>query len=104
MSLSRAHRARRGNRSPESGELLIELLVTVVILGVGMVAVLGTIWTSIRVADYHKKTVNADVVVRNFAEVMQQTSDTYAYIPCATLAGATRGYLRRSRNDSVSSR
>ena len=89
MSLSRAHRARRGNENPESGELLVELLCTVAILGIGMVAVFGTIWTSIRVADYHRKTVNADVVVRNYAETMQQTSDTYAYIPCATLTGAT---------------
>jgi type II secretory pathway pseudopilin PulG len=88
MSRSRVRRARRGGGSPESGELLVELIITVAILGVGMVAVLGTIWTSLRVADYHRKTVNADVVVRNFAEVMQDTSGTYAYVPCATLSGA----------------
>jgi type II secretory pathway pseudopilin PulG len=88
MSLSRAHRARAEDES-ESGELLVELLITIAILGMGIVAVLGTIWTSLRVADYQRKTVNADVVVRNFAEVMQQTAGDYEYIPCATLTGAT---------------
>jgi type II secretory pathway pseudopilin PulG len=95
MQGSRANRARHEGASPareaspESGELLVELLVTVAILGIGMVAVLGTIWTSLRVSDYHRKTVNADVVVRNYAEAMQQTSGTYVYIPCATLTGST---------------
>jgi type II secretory pathway pseudopilin PulG len=86
--MSRVRKFRARGEDPESGELLVELLITVAILGLSMVAILGTIWTSLRVADYHRKTVNADVVVRNFAEVMQDTSGTYEYIPCATLTGA----------------
>jgi type II secretory pathway pseudopilin PulG len=86
--MSRVRKFRARGEDPESGELLVELLITVAILGLSMVAILGTIWTSLRVADYHRKTVNADVVVRNFAEVMQDTSGTYEYVPCATLSGA----------------
>ncbi len=78
----------RRQTPPEAGESLVELLVTITILGVAMVAVLGSIWTSIRVADYHRKTTTADVVLRNFAEEMQQNTGTYQYVQCATLTGA----------------
>jgi type II secretory pathway pseudopilin PulG len=72
----------------ERGEMLIELLITTAILGIAVVAIFGTIWTSLRVADYHRKTVTADLVLRNFAESMQQRTGTYQYVPCATLSGA----------------
>jgi type II secretory pathway pseudopilin PulG len=87
MGLLSAYSARR-DRSSEAGESLVELMITIAIMGVAMVAVLGGIWTSIRVADYHRKTANADVVLRNFAEVLQASSGAYQYIPCATLSGA----------------
>ncbi len=68
--------------------MLIELLITTAILGIAVVAIFGTIWTSLRVADYHRKTVTADVVLRNFAESLQQSTGTYQYVPCATVTGA----------------
>jgi type II secretory pathway pseudopilin PulG len=93
MSRTSARHSRRHERRPERaserGELLVELLVTVAILGIAVTAVFGTIWTSLRVADYHRKTTTADVVVRNFAEVLQESTGTYQYVPCATLSGAT---------------
>lgn len=75
-------------RERERGEMLIELLMTTAILGIAVVAVFGTIWTSLRVADYHRKTVTADLVLRNFAERMQESTGDYQYVPCATLSGA----------------
>jgi type II secretory pathway pseudopilin PulG len=89
MSRLLARHARPDERTRERGEMLIELLITTVILGIAMVAVLGTIWTSLRVADYHRKTVTADLVLRNFAEAMQQSTGTFQYVPCATLSGAS---------------
>jgi type II secretory pathway pseudopilin PulG len=87
MSRLLARHARRDERTRESGEMLIELLITTAILGIAVVAVFGTIWTSLRVADYHRKTVTADLVLRNFAEAMQQSTGTFQYVPCATLSG-----------------
>jgi type II secretory pathway pseudopilin PulG len=69
--------------------MLVELLITTAILGIAVVAVFGTIWTSLRVADYHRKTVTADVVLRNFAEELQQSTGANEYKPCATLTGAS---------------
>lgn len=89
MSLPSARAARPVEGTSASGETLVELLITVAIMGIAMVAVFGTIWTSLRVADYHKKDVDADAVVRNFAESMQESTGTFAYVPCATLSGAS---------------
>ncbi len=89
MSRFPARDARLHERTSERGELLVELLITTAILGIAVVAVFGTIWTSIRVADYHRKTVTADVVLRNFAESMQQSTGTFQYIPCAALSGSS---------------
>lgn len=68
----------------ESGETLVEILMTIVIVGVSFVAILGAIFTLLRVSDYHAKTSTADVIVRNFAETMKQAGGTAAYIPCTT--------------------
>ncbi len=93
MSRSPARHPRRNAprdaRASERGELLVELLITVVILGIAVTAVLGTIWTSLRVADYHRKSTTAGVVLRNFAESLQESTGTYQYVPCATLSGGS---------------
>lgn len=89
MSRLLARQARPHERTRERGEMLVELLITTAILGIAVTAIFGTIWTSLRVADYHRKTVTADLVLRNFAEAMQQSTGTFQYVPCATLSGAT---------------
>jgi type II secretory pathway pseudopilin PulG len=78
----------RTARDAERGETLVEVMMTVVVVGVAFVAVLGAIWTAIRVSDYHRKTSTADVLLRNFAEQMKQATGPYQYKPCATLTGA----------------
>jgi type II secretory pathway pseudopilin PulG len=89
MRLGRPHRTRPSTgRRGEAGETLVEILITVAIVGIGVVTIMGAIWTALRVADYHRKTTNADVVLRNFAEAMQEKSGTFQYKPCATLTGA----------------
>jgi type II secretory pathway pseudopilin PulG len=75
----------------EDGETLLELLMTVAIIGIAFVAILGAIFTVIRVSDYHRKTTTADVILRNFAESMKQANGTYQYVPCSS-AGATVSY------------
>ena len=66
----------------EAGETLVEIMVTVAVVGIAFVAILGGIWTAIRVSDYHRKITTADVILRNFAEQVKERSGTYAYHPC----------------------
>lgn len=88
--------AARRSRAPEGselGETLIEILVTVTILGVSMVAILGALWTTLRVSDFNSKSASGDTALRAYAETMQQgaASDPYHYVPCATV-GAYPAY------------
>ena len=82
-------RASRPPTNAESGESLVELMITVAIMGLSMVAILGAIWTTLRVADYNSKTSSADVVVRAYAETMKEggAGDPYHYRPCTTPGG-----------------
>ena len=86
-------------RASERGETLVELMVTVTILGVSMVAILAALWTTFRVNDFNRKTSNADLVLRDFAETLKAKGPTVigsvtydaTYIPCETL-GTTGSY------------
>lgn len=73
----------------EAGDTLVELMITVAILGLAMVAILGAIWTTLRVADFNSKTSSADSVLRTYAETMKQgdETDTYHYVPCTVAGG-----------------
>ena len=89
----RTGQALGGARDSESGETLVELMITIAILGVSMVAILGALWTTLRVADFNSKTSSGDTVLRTFAETMKEggAADTYHYVPC-TVAGAAVAY------------
>ncbi len=82
-------RASRPSTNSESGETLVELMITVAIMGIAMVAILGGIWTTLRVADFNSKTSSADVVLRAFAESLKQPqpTDTFQYLPCTVAGG-----------------
>jgi hypothetical protein len=73
----------------ESGESLIELMITVAIMGFAMVTILAGIWTTLRVADLNSKTSSSDVVLRDFAETLKQPdpTDTFKYVPCTVPGG-----------------
>lgn len=80
---------RRARGGAEAGETLIETMVTVFVLGISMVALLGAIWTTLRVSDSVTKTTNTDAALRGFAEVMKEGDETaeYRYVPCTTAGG-----------------
>jgi type II secretory pathway pseudopilin PulG len=84
MRLSTLDGRRRGE-DRERGETLIELLVTVVILGTAVVAVVGALVTAIKVSDLHRKHATAGAAVRAYAEDLERlvAQTPTGYMPCA---------------------
>ena len=64
----------------EDGFSLVEVLVTIVIVGIAFAAILGAMVTSITVSDLHRKQASADALVRSGAEAVKD--HTVAYAPC----------------------
>jgi type II secretory pathway pseudopilin PulG len=55
----------------EHGETLVELLVTLSIMGIAVVALVGGIAASIRMSDIHRKQAAAGAFVRAYAEALE---------------------------------
>jgi prepilin-type N-terminal cleavage/methylation domain-containing protein len=75
----------------DAGVTLIELLVTVVILGVVFVAVLGGMATGMVVSDLHRKQATAETIIRSYAEAVKAASYTVCAGTAAYAASAV-GY------------
>jgi prepilin-type N-terminal cleavage/methylation domain-containing protein len=71
----------------DRGETLIEVLVAVMIMGVGVVVLLGGLGTSIRMSALHRHQASATTYLRAYAEAVQAAVDRAptAYVPCAGL-------------------
>jgi prepilin-type N-terminal cleavage/methylation domain-containing protein len=84
ITASRRHRRVKTDPSvaDDAGVTLVELLVTVAILGIAFVAVIGGMTTSIMGSDIHRKQATAETVLRNYAEALKPT--TTPYTACAT--------------------
>jgi type II secretory pathway pseudopilin PulG len=63
----------------DRGATLIELLVTVMIVGIAVVALLSGVTTAIIVSDQHRQQAVAGAAVHSFAEAVTAT----AYVNCA---------------------
>ncbi|MCA1833694.1 MAG: type II secretion system protein [Actinomycetota bacterium] len=64
----------------DDGLTLVELIVTVSILGIAFLAVVGGMTTSILASDIHRKESTAGAALRSYAEVVKTT----AYSNCST--------------------
>jgi prepilin-type N-terminal cleavage/methylation domain-containing protein len=77
----------------DRGETLIELLVAIMIMGVGVVVLLGGLATSIRMSALHREQALAGAQVRAYAEAIETTvaASPSSYVVCAGTAtyGAT---------------
>lgn len=78
-------RARRLRRRHELGETLVELLVTVAIMGTAFVGILAGIGTTFMATDSHRQDATAEAVVRTYAERMKDPTGM-VYVNCATSA------------------
>jgi Tfp pilus assembly protein PilV len=72
-------------RGHESGETLLEILVSVTIMAIGFVAILAGIGTTLLATDTHRQDATAETVLRSYAERIQDPVDV-AYVNCATTA------------------
>jgi Tfp pilus assembly protein PilV len=79
-------RARRGDR----GESLVEILMTVTIVSIAVIAITGALATSVRMSDVHRKQAAVSAALRAFAEDLQArvsaTPTAYVDATCATPA------------------
>ncbi|HJQ44865.1 MAG TPA: type II secretion system protein [Amycolatopsis sp.] len=68
----------------ERGETLVELLVTVVILGLAGVALVAGLTTAVMVSDSHRKATGAGATIRDYAEAIESVVVTSGYqVSCA---------------------
>jgi type II secretory pathway pseudopilin PulG len=67
----------------ERGETLVELLVTIVIMGAAFVAILAGVGVAIASSDSHRQEATAEGVLRSYAERIQDSRDVL-YVDCAT--------------------
>ncbi len=66
----------------DRGESLLELLISVTILGIGVVALLSGMGAAALTSGLHRQQAVSATAVRAAAEALQ--ADTVAYAPCAT--------------------
>jgi Tfp pilus assembly protein PilV len=76
----------RARRPPgDRGETLVEVTVSVILLGITVVALLGGLVTAVMMSDVHRKQARAQAYVRDFAETLQQSVSSGGYKPCGQL-------------------
>lgn len=75
-------RQRRGSARGDSGDTLIEILVTVIVLGITVTAVIGALTLMVTTSETHRRLSNAEVVTRAFGEKLV---DTAMHAPATTL-------------------
>jgi hypothetical protein len=71
----------------ESGDTLVEVLIAIVIISLTVVALMGTLTTSITSSAEYRSLATVDTVLKNFAEAIKnevQLGPTPLYSPCAT--------------------
>ncbi|WP_112243931.1 type IV pilus modification PilV family protein [Kribbella monticola] len=68
----------------EHGESLLELVVAVALMGVAVVAVMSGLTTTVLMSDVQRKQATVGVVVRDYAEALQQYVASGHYVACGS--------------------
>ncbi len=72
----RARPPRRRTRSGDAGETLVEIVLTVLVIGITVTALVSALATSAAAGASHRDSVRADTVIRNYAESVKAAADT----------------------------
>jgi Tfp pilus assembly protein PilV len=73
----------------DRGETLIEVIVSVVILGLAVAGIMAGVATSVQMSDIQRKQATAGAAVRNYAERIEKYVAAGHYVDCATTGGYT---------------
>jgi prepilin-type N-terminal cleavage/methylation domain-containing protein len=74
---------RRREVRSDRGETLVEVLVSVAILGIAGVAILTGMGISAKASDIHRKETTGSAYTKSFAEAIQDWVAAGNYMPCA---------------------
>lgn len=75
----------RSRRGGQRGETLLELLVTITIMGAAFVAILTGVGVAIASSDSHRQEATAEGVLRSYAERIEDSAEpSTTYAECAT--------------------
>ena len=88
---------KRRSASRDAGFTLVEMLVTVMIVGIAFAIIVGGVGVSLVTADYHRKQATVQASLRNAAEALKGA----AYVSCATTT-AYSDVLVTARTSAVS--
>src|SRR4051812_13419970 len=55
----------------DRGETLVELLITIIVIGIGLVAVVGMLGSTIVASDAHQSMADAEVIVRDYSDAIK---------------------------------
>lgn len=72
----------------DAGETLIELLIAMVVIGLGVTAILGALVVAVDSSSMNRSQARAQATLRSWAESLAATTDdttsSYHYVNCAT--------------------
>lgn len=80
---------RRRPQRGDAGESLVELLVSISVIGIAVTALLGAIGTAVDSSRQHQDTARGQAILRSWAETLSRPQDSgsgYTYTSCATPA------------------
>jgi Tfp pilus assembly protein PilV len=81
-----------GAAAGDRGETLIEILVTIILMGLAVVGILAGTITALRISDANARRTHTGNTAQSFAEELKQPVQGMEYIPCAKPAPSTPHY------------
>jgi type II secretory pathway pseudopilin PulG len=71
------------HQGDDRGETLVELLMTIVIMGIAVVSIVGGLVTAIQMSDVHRKQATSGAYAQDYAESVARYVAAGNYVPCA---------------------